>query len=108
MSIRGFFEVDCEGDISTVIAHLRKHGFPSAVAKEADWSSKRYLIDLQVFNRQDGGHTDETLDDIVAAARFLLSQSTAGEILYSQDLDLRDVDNVMEIRPDDLRCFPHL
>lgn len=106
MSIRGFFELDYDGDILSLVSHLRLHGFPYAEAEEAEWSPKRYLIDLQVFNREDGGGTTATCEDIVAAARFLLRETNAGEILYSQSLDLRDVENAIEIQPDDLRLLP--
>ena len=106
MSVRGTFEIDPTCDLKTLIAGVRELGFPSAGVEKVEGFKKPHLVDLLTFEHPDAGYGSAAAEDLVRVATFLVEHARDGDVYYCQELDLRDPDNVWEIRPEDIREYP--
>lgn len=106
MSISGFFELNTNQDATKLIDEVKKFGFPWAEIDKAHGFSKDFLISLQAFARIDNGNSEALLEDLVKVAKFLISKSSDKEVLYSQDLDLRNPEYTKKIKPEEIRQYP--
>lgn len=106
MSISGFFELNTNNVPSELIGKVKKLGFPWAEIEKVDGFKKDFLVSLKAFARSDGGHSESLLEDLVKVAKFLISKSSDKEVLYSQDIDLRNPEHTKTISPEEIRKHP--
>ena len=98
MSINGSFEVNTLEKPLHIKKTLSEYGFNFADIEEVDWGEKRYLINLNSFNRPDLNNPN-WLKDVVHVAHYLLDIATDEEVFYCQDWKLRDPNYKVEIKP---------
>lgn len=106
MSISGFFELNINQDTTKLIDEVKKLGFPCAEIEKVEGFNKGFLLSLQAFARVDNGNSEALLEDLVKVTKFLISKSSDKEVLYSQDLDLRNPEYTKIIKQEEIRKYP--